>query len=458
MISTTFHGTRKYARHEPLRRIVGWLGTAGFSLGASVGLSVSSDAANPGQPVVARVEMRFATEDEVVDIISKGDLLTVVEDRGEDYVIVTHEGTRGAVDKVNAVELAESTDIYTELIEEFPDEGRYHTLRASAWWALGKQKEAMDDFNAAIKKGYEEAHAYSSRGLFYAAQGDHDAAIRDYDKALQIDPEDVTPMINRAAVHMAQSEFVKAIEDYSAALEVRQDNAALLRQRAIAHKAAGKLDDAIADFDRIVDMNPKDVAAVMGRGYIRFQQREFAAAASDFSAALELDDQDPVAWNNRGYNRYQLGKSAAALKDYNQAIKLAPNYALAHQNRAWLLATADDESLRDGEAAIESAEKACEINAYGNIGDLSALAAALASVGRFEDAVGWQEKVVELAPEDVKTFAERMLNRYRNEKPYAADPVAAEKSEKEAAEAKANAEAEKKNAAALEEAMKKSSE
>lgn len=455
MLTTTLHGTPKWMLQRSLERLLGRLGVAGLSVGLVFGSGVSTDAASPGQPVVARVEMRFAAEDEVVDIISKGDLLTVVEDRGEDYVIVTHEGTRGAVDKVNAVDLAESTDIYTELIEEFPDEGRYYTLRASAWWALGKQQEAMDDFNAAIEMGYKEAHAYSSRGLFYAAQGDHEAAIRDHDQALKIDPDDVTPMINRAAVHMSQGEFPKAIEDYSVALEVRRDSAALLRQRAIAYKAAGKLDEAVADFDRIVDMNPEDVAAIMGRGYIRFQQREYAAAASDFSAALELNDQDPVAWNNRGYNRYQLGKSTAALTDYDQAIELAPNYALAHQNRAWLLATAEDESLRDGESAIKSAEKACEINAYGNIGDLSALAAALASAGRFKDAVGWQEKVVELAPDDVQTFAEKMLNRYRNEKPYVADPVAAEKAEKEAAEAEANAEAEKKNAATLREAAEK---
>ena len=418
-------------------------------------MSNAAWAAQPGQPVVARVEMRFATEDEVVDVISKGDLLTVVEDRGEDYVIVTHEGTRGAVDKVNAVELAESTDIYTELIEENPDEGRYHTLRASAWWALGKQDEAMDDFNAAIEKGYEQAHAYSSRGLFYAAQGDSDAAIKDYDKALEIDPEDVTPIINRAAVHMGQGEFKKAIADYTAALEVRDDSAPLLRQRAIAYKAAGQLENAVADFDRIVDKNPEDVAAVMGRGYIRFQQREYAAAASDFSAALELNEKDPVAWNNRGYNRYQLGKSKSALEDYDQAIKLAPNYALAHQNRAWLLGTAEDESLRDADEAVKAAEKACEINAYDNIGDLSALAAALAAQGEFKDAVGWQEKVVEVAPDDVKTFAEKMLTRYRNKQPYVADPLAAEKAERESAEAEAEAEAAQQNKAAIKEAAEK---
>lgn len=437
------------SRHQPIRSVA--LASFGLlAMIATMGWRVMPvHAANPGQPVVARVEMRFATEDEVIDVISKGDLLTVVEDRGEDYVIVTHEGTRGAVDKVNAVELAESTDIYTELIEENPEEGRYYTLRASAWWALGKQDEAMADFNTAIEKGYEEAHAYSSRGLFYAAQGDHEAAIKDYNKALEIDPEDVTPIINRAAVHMGQSKFQKAIEDYTAALEVREDSAALLRQRAIAFKAAGKLEEAVADFDRIVDKNPEDVAAVMGRGYIRFQQREYAAAASDFSAALELNDKDPVAWNNRGYNRYQLGKTEAALKDYDKAITLAPNYALAHQNRAWLLATAEEESLRDGESAIQSAEKACEINAYGNIGDLSALAAAHASVGQFKDAVGWQEKVVEIAPDDVKTFAEKMLIRYRNEKPYVADPLAAEKAEREAAEAEAKSTADEKNADAL---------
>ncbi|MBB3207139.1 tetratricopeptide (TPR) repeat protein [Rhodopirellula rubra] len=430
----------------------------GLCLVTTISLSIAaatSFAAGPGQPVVARVEMKFATGEEVVDVISKGDLLTVVEDRGDDYVIVTHDGTRGAVDKVNAVELAESTGIYTELIKEFPNEGRYYTLRASAWWALGKQDEALEDFNTAIDKGYKAAHAYSSRGLFMAARGEHAAAIEDYDTALKIDPDDITPMINRAAVHMGQGEYEKAIADYTTALEVRKNNAALLRQRAIAYKAAGQYDKAIKDFDMIVDANAEDVAAIMGRGYIRFQQQEFAAAAADFSAALELNDEDPVAWNNRGYNRYQLGKAEAALEDYDRAIELAPNYALAHQNRAWLLATAEDESQRNPTAAIESAEKACEINAYGNIGDLSALAAAYAAAGQFKDAVGWQEKVVEIAPADVKTFAEKMLTRYRNEKPYISDPVAAEKAEREAAEAVAQAEAEKKNEAAIKEAAAK---
>ncbi|TWU20028.1 tetratricopeptide repeat protein [Allorhodopirellula heiligendammensis] len=375
-------------------------------------------AASPGQPVVAKVEMKLQGEAKAVELIARGDLLTVIEDRGDDYVIVTQHGIRGAVGKANVAELADSTDIYTELIEKFPQQGRYDTLRASAWWARGEHDRALADFNSAIDKGFQAAQAYSSRGLFLAAQGDHQGALADYDRALAIDPADVTPLVNRAEINMQQGEFDKAIADYTAALKTRPDNAALLRQRAIASKAAGKLEQAISDLDAIIAANAEDAQAVMDRGYIRFQQGQYAAAAADFSIAIKLNDQDSVAWNNRGYNLYQLGKGAEALHDFDRAIELAPNYALAHQNRAWLLSTSDDPSLRDPEAAVTAAKRACDINAYKNISDLSALAAAYAAAGRFQEAIQWQEKVVELAPEDVKAVAKSLLSRYRDQQPF----------------------------------------
>ena len=169
----------------------------------------------PSEPVVARMEMRLTIDEELQDVIEKGDLLTVIEEREEDYIIITHDGVRGAVAKVNAVRIAESGDIYTELIEEFPDEGRYYTLRASSWLALGQPDKALADFDKAIEMGYRQAHAFVSRGLFYASSGDYEKAIADYNEALEIDPEDTAPLINRAAARMGQGEFEQAIADYS---------------------------------------------------------------------------------------------------------------------------------------------------------------------------------------------------------------------------------------------------
>ena len=184
-------------------------------------VAATSFAARPAPaPVVARIEMKLADDDQIVDVIEQGDLLTVIEEREDDYVIVTHDGTKGAVDKVNAVQIAESGDIYTDLIQRNPHEGRYYTLRAGSWWALGKAEKALDDFDRAIELGYEEAHAYTSRGLFHAAQGDYDRALADYDKAIELDPEDIAPRINRAAVLMSKKDPSSAAADYTAALKI----------------------------------------------------------------------------------------------------------------------------------------------------------------------------------------------------------------------------------------------
>lgn len=389
-------------------------------------LSPSAAASPPAEPVVARVEMRLATAEDVIDVIEKGDLLTVLEERDEEYLIVTHDGVRGIVDKVNALRIAESADVYTDLIKKNPDEGRYHTLRASSWWALGKADKALSDFDEAIKKGYEAAHAYSSRGLFYASRGDYSKAIADYGHALELDPEDLSNYVNRAAARMGQGAYEKAIADYNAAIELLGESDAesrrlvpLLRQRAIAKKAAGKFDEAIHDFNTILEANESDAAALMGRGFVHFQRADHEAAVSDFSRVIELNPEDAVAWNNRGYNQFRLGKHEQALGDYDEAIRLAPNYSLALQNRAWLLATTDDDSLRDPELAIKSARQACELTNFENMGDLSALAAALAAAGDFKEAIGWQEKVVEAAVDGpFKELAEKNLRRYQDGKPF----------------------------------------
>lgn len=388
------------------------------------GADRAAAAAPLSEPVVARIEMKLAINDEVVNVIEQGDLLTVLEEREDDYVIVTHDGSKGAVDKVNAVRIAESSQIYTELIERHPDEGRYYTLRAAAWWALGKVEQALADFDQAIEMGYTESHAYTSRGLFHAEMGNFDQAIADYNQSLELEPEAIAPIINRAAVHMSRGDYEQAIADYTLILEKKPGNASILHQRAIALKTAGKLDQAADDFTTILKAQPKDRAAVMGRGYVRFQQLDYHAAIADFSKAIEMNNQDAVALNNRGYNRFQVGQFAGALEDYNDAIALAPKYALALQNRAWLLATATDESFRDAAKAVQSAKAACEVTNYRSISDLSALAASLAADGKFDEAVGWQEKVVQGIGPAYQEFAKKILVRYENELPFTSNPDA----------------------------------
>jgi tetratricopeptide (TPR) repeat protein len=384
----------------------------------AVFLTVAAASAQEAEPRVARIQMQLKFGDDVVDVIEPGELLTVVGEQEKGYVILTHPGRRGLVEKANAVKLSESVEIYDELILKNPQEGRFFTQRASAWWARGERQRALADFDQAIQLGYVEPHAFTSRGMFHTAMGNMDAAVKDFGQAIEKDDKDEVPYINRAAVYLAQNKIDLALADYGRAIELNPKKADNHQQRAVAYKMKGDLDSALRDFNKALELNPKHVSALMGRGYIFYQQEKHPQAVADFAAVIELDPSSAAAYNNRGFNRQRLGDGASALADYNRALELAPEYALAYQNKAWLLATTPMEGLRNGPDAIKAALVACELNKYKNPADMKALAAAYAETGQFELAIGWQEKVIQLSSADEKALEEKVLEQYQDKVAY----------------------------------------
>jgi len=379
------------------------------------------------EPRVARVQMRLNLRDEAIDVIEKGDLLTLLEERAEGFLVRTASGTKGLVAKVNAVSLADASEIYSDLIAKNGQDGRLYTLRAGALWAAGKSKEALTDFDKAIEIGYQAPHAYMSRGLFYAASKEYEKAIADYSHAIEKEPNDAAGRINRAAAYLATNQLDKSESDYSKAIELQAKSPLLFQQRAVVRKSMGKMEEAVKDFSKAIELYGSDkhqsISAWMSRGFLFFQLGKHQQAVEDFAHVIQLNPNASVAYNNRGYNLQQLGKSVDALADFNKAIELEPKYSLAHQNRAWLLATTDNMSIRNAAEAIVSATKACELNEYQDISDLAALAAAHSVIDEFDKAVGLQEKILDKAPKEQKKFAEAILKLYLEKKPF--DPKVA---------------------------------
>lgn len=373
-------------------------------------------------PLIARVEMQLAIKDKIVDTIRKGDMLNFVEQRGDAYVITTMKGVRGAVDKVNALRLAEAAEVYSDLIDAEPKVGQFYTMRASAWWARGENEKALADYDKAIGLGYAEPHAFSSRGLFHSAIGNSGPALADFTTAIEKGKSsgkiDASDYVNRAAVYVQIKKYDRAILDYSSALRMQPKNAGLYQQRAVSHKLAGEFDKAIADFSTCLRLSPDNVPAFMGRGFLHFQLKNHSQAVKDFSSVITINPNAAQAYNNRGFNYKELGQLEEALADYEKAIELSPNFALAHQNRGWLLATAEDAKLRNGEQAVASARKACTLNDYSQLSDLMTLAAAFAEIGNFKEAIGWQEKVIKMAAAGQRQFAETVAEGYKQEKTY----------------------------------------
>jgi len=93
----------------------------------------------------------------------------------------------------------------------------------------------------------------------------------------------------------------------------------------------------------------------------------------------------------------QIGDTSAAVTHLRKSLEIDPGQMNAEVNLAWILATAQDSSMRDGTKAVELAEDVALRAGHPNAVVLRTLAAAYAESGRFSEAIGVAEQARQLA-------------------------------------------------------------
>jgi hypothetical protein len=125
------------------------------------------------------------------------------------------------------------------------------------------------------------------------------------------------------------------------------------------------------------------------------------------------------------YGRYHAGgQYSNAVATLQQAILIDSKDDWSYNQLAWIEATCSDASVRNGEAAVTAATKACELTEWKNWQFIDTLAAACAEAGDFKHAIQYQERALHTGhPTDSeqKVMRER-LSIYQGSRPYRAKP------------------------------------
>jgi tetratricopeptide (TPR) repeat protein len=244
--------------------------------------------------------------------------------------------------------------------------------------------EAILDFTTAIRLKPDDADTYYNRGLVWHYKESHDHAIADYGEAIRLNPNYTNAYYNRGHAWYAKRDFDHALADYTEAIRLYPQLTAAHRIRGDAWHNKGDYDHAIADYDEAIRLNPKDDVAYFNRGR---------------------------AWQDKR-------QPDRAMEDYHETVRLNPQDASGYNNLSWLLATAKDNSLRNGKRAVELAIKACELSDWmdGNI--IGTLAAAHAETGNYKEALRWQGKALLLLSDEENKQGRMHLEHYRASKPY----------------------------------------
>ena len=116
-----------------------------------------------------------------------------------------------------------------------------------------------------------------------------------------------------------------------------------------------------------------------------------------------------------------LGSLGQAIDHYKKALSMRPDDNNIQNKLAWILATVEDEKLRDPAEAVRLANRACELTQYAQPYYLDTLAVAYAANGDFPRAIETAEKALRLAV-DSETLSREIRERlelYEENRPYA---------------------------------------
>jgi tetratricopeptide (TPR) repeat protein len=192
-------------------------------------------------------------------------------------------------------------------------------------------------------------------------------------------------------------------------------------KRGVELQEVGRFGEAIKAYDEAIRLGSTNIAVYNNRGAAYGALKQYERAIPDFDRAIQLDSKYVDAYCNRGAAFGAVKQYDRAIRDFDKAIQLDPKYARAYNNLAWLLATAEVASVRDGRRATQLALKACDLSSCQDAYLFDTLAAAYARIGDFDKAIEWQYRAMANPSRALDPETQARMKSYREGRAWPSD-------------------------------------
>jgi tetratricopeptide (TPR) repeat protein len=333
-------------------------------------------------------------------------------------------------DLVEKGRLDEAMTHYQKAVDINPKSAEAHNNLGLAFYQKGKTNQAIAEYQMALQVNPHLALAHYNLGNIYLQFGKLDDAILQYQQALQSEPDHAVVCVNLGSAFQQKGNLDQAGIYYRRALQINPDDpkahnnlGEILLQKAslaeaIVHfqKAArlnpgdarahnnlgsalqqqGRADEAITQYREELMTEPNDAKTQDTLGILLLEKGDADEAITHFQKAIQIDPRNAKAENNLGNAFLQKGNTGEAIAHFERALRITPNEPAIENNLAWIFATSQESSLRNGPKAVELARQADQLSEE-NPTILRTLAAAYAEAGRFPEALQTAQHALRLA-------------------------------------------------------------
>ncbi|MBC6419055.1 MAG: tetratricopeptide repeat protein [Prochloron sp. SP5CPC1] len=248
----------------------------------------------------------------------------------------------------------------------------YWLDKGNQLWRLGREMEALEDFDQAIELNQKFYLAWFAKGFVLGFNGRYpeadeacnqatkidrnfyeawrcraeallelkrfDTALVALNRAIEIAPDNPADFTTQGELRFFLGQYRGAIESFNQGIEIRKNlglpkSALLYNNRGLARLNLKQYELAQTDFERAIAINPNYAPAWENQGYLFLLSGQYPESLAALNRSLELDPDNVNGWHNRGATLYALKRYEEALDSFDQALNLDPNYEPAIEYR-----------------------------------------------------------------------------------------------------------------------------
>src|SRR6266542_522370 len=239
--------------------------------------------------------------------------------------------------------------------------------------------------------------AHNNLGIVLFGKGQLDDAIAHYRTTLEMQRNFWDADYNLGSALLGKGQVDEAIFHCDKAVRMQPSDPDAQVSVANALLQKRRIDDAIVHYQKAVVIRPDYFLARYGLGHALLERGKLDEAIEHSRAALLIQPNNADCHTVLAVALDEKGQSAEAIKQYEKALEISPQSVSASNNLAWLLATGSNGSLRNGNRAVQFAQKADQLSAGTNAVVLRTLAAAYAEAGQFGKAIESAQAAMQLA-------------------------------------------------------------